>query len=338
MSRELRSLFQPASVAVVGASNDPVKWGYGLARGALRGERRRAVYLVNRAGGEILGRPAYRSLDEVPRPVELVVVAVPEAGFERTVDEALAAGARAIVGITAGLGESGPGGRAREHAVVERVREAGAVLLGPTASASTTRTPSWTSAGAPCRPVGSRSCHRAATWRSSWACSSSASGSAFHASHPWETRPTSRRPTSFGRSPTTRARPRSACTSRTSGTVVRSRTPATTPPKRESRASAWRRAGAPPASAPPARTPAPARAGSPRSRRHAGQPGSSLCARRLSSSTPRRRRSRRRYRAVAASRSSATAADTASSRPILPSQPAWRFRPSTSLWPNRNDG
>lgn len=131
MRRDLRPLFDPRSVAVVGASNDPVKWGYGLARGALRGADRRPVYLVNRNGGEVLGQPTFRSLDALPGPAELVVVAVPESAFEETVDAALAAGARAIVGITAGLGEQGEEGLAREHAIVERVRSAGAVLLGP---------------------------------------------------------------------------------------------------------------------------------------------------------------------------------------------------------------
>lgn len=129
--RDLRPLFDPRSVAIVGASSDPLKWGYGLARGALRGAHRRDVYLVNRGGGEILGVRAHRSLAEVPERPELVVVAVPERAFEETVDAALAAGARAIVGITAGLGESGPEGRARERAIVERVRSAGALLLGP---------------------------------------------------------------------------------------------------------------------------------------------------------------------------------------------------------------
>lgn len=131
MTRDLRPLFDPSSVAVVGASDDPVKWGYGLARGALRGADRRPVYLVNRSGGEILGRRAYRSLAELPGPAELVVVAVPERAFEETVDAALAAGAKALIGITAGLGESGDEGLARERAVAERVRAAGAILLGP---------------------------------------------------------------------------------------------------------------------------------------------------------------------------------------------------------------
>jgi acetate---CoA ligase (ADP-forming) len=129
--RDLRPLFEPRSVAIVGASNDPAKWGQWLARGALRGAHRRDVFLVNKRGGEILGQPAYTSLTELPAAPELVVLAVPAAAFEETVDAALAAGARAIVAISAGLGESGEEGRAREAAVVERVRAAGAVLLGP---------------------------------------------------------------------------------------------------------------------------------------------------------------------------------------------------------------
>jgi acyl-CoA synthetase (NDP forming) len=129
--RDLRALFDPRSVAVLGASNDPAKWGHWLARGALKGEHRRPVFLVNRSGGEILGRPAFRSLTEVSAPAELVVVAVPAAAFEEAVDAALAAGAKAIVAISAGLGETGEQGVSRERAVVERVRAAGAVLLGP---------------------------------------------------------------------------------------------------------------------------------------------------------------------------------------------------------------
>ncbi|HEX5249888.1 MAG TPA: acetate--CoA ligase family protein, partial [Gaiellales bacterium] len=131
MARDLRALFDPRSVAVVGASDDPAKWGNWLGRGALKGEHRRPVYLVNRNGGNVLGRSAYRSLSELPDAPELVVVSVPAAAFEQTVDDALAAGARALIGITAGLGELGDEASARERALVGRVRDAGAVLLGP---------------------------------------------------------------------------------------------------------------------------------------------------------------------------------------------------------------
>jgi acetate---CoA ligase (ADP-forming) len=131
MARDLRPLFDPRSVAVVGASDDPAKWGNWLGRGALKGEHRRPVYLVNRNGGSVLGRTAYTSLGELPDAPELVVVAVPAAAFEQTVDDALTAGARALIGITAGLGELGEEAEARQEALVRRVRDAGAVLLGP---------------------------------------------------------------------------------------------------------------------------------------------------------------------------------------------------------------
>jgi acyl-CoA synthetase (NDP forming) len=130
-SRDLRPLFEPRSLAVLGASSDPAKWGHWIAAGALRGEKHRDVYLVNHRGGRVSGRATYKSLADLPTRPELVVVAVPAASFERSVEDSLAVGARAIVAISAGLGESGLEGQVRERAVVERVRAAGAVLLGP---------------------------------------------------------------------------------------------------------------------------------------------------------------------------------------------------------------
>ncbi|RZU75483.1 acyl-CoA synthetase (NDP forming) [Micromonospora kangleipakensis] len=125
MNRPLESLFAPASVAVVGASEQPTKWGYWLSVGALTGRERRSVHLVNRRGGALDGVSFAPSLAALGEPVELVVVATPAAQFSSTVDEALAAGAKAVVGITAGLS------RAAQAEVAARVRAAGAVLLGP---------------------------------------------------------------------------------------------------------------------------------------------------------------------------------------------------------------
>ena len=123
MDGGLEALFDPASVAVVGATDDPAKWGNWLARGALRGAGRRTVQLVNHAGVEVLGRRAHESLSALGQPVELVVAAVPGAALAAVVDEALAVGARAIVAI--------PSGVAIDPALARRVADAGAVLLGP---------------------------------------------------------------------------------------------------------------------------------------------------------------------------------------------------------------
>lgn len=111
----------PASVAVVGASDDPAKWGHWLARGALAGRDRRAVHLVNRSGGAVLEQPTVRTLSELSEAPELVVLAVPAANVSAVVDEALAIGTRAFVGITAGI----------DDGVIDRIRGAGARLLGP---------------------------------------------------------------------------------------------------------------------------------------------------------------------------------------------------------------
>ena len=123
-ARRLDALFDPSSVAVVGASDDPRKWGNWLARGALRGEERRPAYLVNRRATEVLGRQAYPSLAELPDRADLVVIAVPPAAVGAALDDALAGGARAIVVISAAATEP-------DAALAQRARAGGAVLVGP---------------------------------------------------------------------------------------------------------------------------------------------------------------------------------------------------------------
>jgi acyl-CoA synthetase (NDP forming) len=130
MPRDLSVLFEPASVAVVGASDDPVKWGNWLARGALRGAGHRKVYLVNRRGGEVMGVHAHRALGELPEAPDLTVLAVPSAALDASVEEAIAIGSRALVVITAGVADGDAGGE-RDAALAARAREAGVILVGP---------------------------------------------------------------------------------------------------------------------------------------------------------------------------------------------------------------
>jgi len=130
-TRDLRALFDPNTVAIVGASATIGKWGNWLARNALRGKDHRRIFLVNRTSAEILGEPVYPTLADVPETPELVVITIGSAGFEQAVEDALAAGARAIVGITAALGELGGAPLETQRRLAGRVREAGAVLVGP---------------------------------------------------------------------------------------------------------------------------------------------------------------------------------------------------------------
>lgn len=126
---DLASLFDPVSVAVVGASDDSSKWGNWLARAAMAGPH--PCYLVNHGRDEVLGTRSYRSLLEVPGPVGLVAVCVPAAAYPAAVEDALHVRAPVIVGISAGMGETGPAGRLLEQQLALRVRAAGSALLGP---------------------------------------------------------------------------------------------------------------------------------------------------------------------------------------------------------------
>jgi len=122
-------------VAIVGASSDPAKWGHILSRRALESGSARPVALVNRGGTEVLGRATYTSLAEASQaigaPVDLVVLCVPATAFVAMVGEAVGAGARAVVAITAGLSELGAEGARAEADAVALARAGGAVLVGP---------------------------------------------------------------------------------------------------------------------------------------------------------------------------------------------------------------
>ena len=131
----LDALFSPRTVAIVGASADSAKWGHILAQRALASPGDRTVLLVNRHGGEVLGHPTYPSAcaaaEVHERPIDLAVLCVPASGFVASVTDAVAAGARAIVAITAGLSEAGPEGARLEAEALAIARGAGAVLVGP---------------------------------------------------------------------------------------------------------------------------------------------------------------------------------------------------------------
>jgi acyl-CoA synthetase (NDP forming) len=93
------------------------------------------VLLVNRQGGEVLGHPTYPSARAAAtahgRTVDLAVLCVPVSGFVASVSDAVAAGARAIVAITAGLSEAGLEGARLEAEALAIVRGAGTVMVGP---------------------------------------------------------------------------------------------------------------------------------------------------------------------------------------------------------------
>ena len=115
--------FDPASVAVLGASNDPAKWGFWLSAGALKGTGRRRVYLINSRAASIQAEATYAGLEDLPETPELLVISIPGSGVPAVVDEALAAGVKAFLIISARVPDVAE--------VAERIVAAGARLIGP---------------------------------------------------------------------------------------------------------------------------------------------------------------------------------------------------------------
>lgn len=124
-------LFDPNSIVVIGASADPAKWGHQYAKALLQNRDRRTVRLVNARNATILGEPSFGSCADLPEAPEVAVICVPAAHALQSSMEAVSAGAKFIVVVTAGFAEQGEAGAAAQRQLVDTVRAAGARLVGP---------------------------------------------------------------------------------------------------------------------------------------------------------------------------------------------------------------
>ncbi|SCK29170.1 Acyl-CoA synthetase (NDP forming) [Variovorax sp. HW608] len=127
----LHPLFHPASVALVGASSDPERIGGRPLRFMREGGFEAPIYPVNKSGDAIQGLPSFRSVSEIPHPVDQAVICVPVQGVEAAVQDSIAKGVRAIQIMTAGFAEIDAKGRALQARIAAMCREAGVRLLGP---------------------------------------------------------------------------------------------------------------------------------------------------------------------------------------------------------------
>lgn len=122
---------RPGSVAVIGASPKRATVGGAILRNLRSQGFTGRLYAVNRRVHTIAGRRAYDSIAEVPKPVDLAVIAVPAEQVAAVARECAAAGTRALLVISAGFSEVGAEGAVRQSELVEVCREAGMRLIGP---------------------------------------------------------------------------------------------------------------------------------------------------------------------------------------------------------------
>ncbi len=123
--------FRPKGVAVIGASRDPVKLGYGVVRNLIEHHFDGPIYPINPNADEIMGLKAYPSIAEAPDPVDLAVIAVPAGIVEAELEACGRRGVKGVIVVSGGFREVGPEGQVREGRVKEIARQYDMALLGP---------------------------------------------------------------------------------------------------------------------------------------------------------------------------------------------------------------
>jgi acetyl coenzyme A synthetase (ADP forming)-like protein len=126
-----KDFFTPQSVAVVGASNNPDKIGYALVKNILESGYRGEVYPVNPGESEVLSLACYPGVTDLPRRVDMALIAVSWQAVFPVLDDCAARGIKRLVMISAGFKEAGEHGSRLEKELLKALRKHGMRLLGP---------------------------------------------------------------------------------------------------------------------------------------------------------------------------------------------------------------
>lgn len=124
-------LFNPKSIAMIGATSNIEKWGAIVFLNILMGGYQGKLYPVNPKGEMVFNHPAYPKLTDIPEPVDLAVIAIPARATKEAVQECIRKGIRMAIVITSDFSETGEEGARLEKEIVEIARSGGLRLVGP---------------------------------------------------------------------------------------------------------------------------------------------------------------------------------------------------------------
>jgi len=126
------ALFEPASLAIVGASTSPTKWGHRILFNTISAGYSGTLYAVNPKHDKVLGVPAFPTVSALPQPVDLAVIVVPPPAVPDIVRECAGTGVKAVVVITAGFAELATGATNSLQAQITGIaKDSGMLLVGP---------------------------------------------------------------------------------------------------------------------------------------------------------------------------------------------------------------
>ncbi len=125
------TFFHAKSVAIYGASTSANSVGQAIVQNFTRPQYTGKVYAVNPKYRSVLGVPCYPSLQDIPDPVDLVVVAVPARLTPRVFQDIAAKGSKAAIIISGGFSETGPKGAEIEDEIVAIAKKNDIRIIGP---------------------------------------------------------------------------------------------------------------------------------------------------------------------------------------------------------------
>jgi len=128
---DITFFFEPKSVAVVGATNNPFKFGHFLLLNLVDLGFKGKVYPVNLKADEVLGLKAYPRVDLIPDEVEVVVIIVPAPSVPQVMRDCAKKGVKGVVILSSGFREAGGEGVKFEREIVETAKKAGIRIVGP---------------------------------------------------------------------------------------------------------------------------------------------------------------------------------------------------------------
>jgi acyl-CoA synthetase (NDP forming) len=131
ITEQLRPIFAPKSVAVIGASGVPFKWGNDVILSMQKAGYKGTIYPINPREEKILGLPVYRSVLDVPGRIDLAVVTIRAEQVPQAMRECIQKGIKGAVLITAGFAETGSPGQALQEEVTRIARLGGIRFVGP---------------------------------------------------------------------------------------------------------------------------------------------------------------------------------------------------------------
>jgi acyl-CoA synthetase (NDP forming) len=129
--QSLEPFFDPASVAVIGASRTPGKGGYNIVENLLRLGFRGKIYPVNPQAEQILGLKVFQELKDIPSPPELALIVLPPSLVVESLEECAAEGVKAVIIESAGFREMDSSGARLESQIARIAKKAGIRVMGP---------------------------------------------------------------------------------------------------------------------------------------------------------------------------------------------------------------